>query len=80
MEPRSKRAIRTCQNACLPVPNTVMVFIFVRRNMSREEARAVRKAVTSSAFKNPNGFPLEAIRVRAPWGVVFKPSWTLVSV
>lgn len=70
VEPRSRSAKRTCQYACFPVPNTVKVLTFVRLFMRREEASAVRNAVTSSALRKPNGLPEASIRVRAPWGVV----------
>lgn len=59
-----------CQYACFPAPKTVMFFKWVRRARSREDARAVRKAVTSSALRKPTGFPLLAMIVRAPCGVL----------
>jgi hypothetical protein len=52
--------------ACFPAPNTVTVFTFDLRVIRREEARAVRKAVTSSALRNPIGLPSFAMIVRAP--------------
>lgn len=41
-----------------------------RRLKIKEDARAVRKAVSSSAFTNPSGVPELSRRVREPEGVV----------
>lgn len=46
------------------------VLTFLRRETRRDDARAVRNAVTSSALTNPNGLPSEVIRFSTPWGVV----------
>lgn len=69
--PWRRRARRTCQYACFPTPKTTIFLTFRRRVRRREEARAVRKAVNSSALRNPKGLPSEPMRVRAPWGLVF---------
>ena len=47
-----------------------MVCTFERRLKTREDARAVRKAVSSSAFIKPSGLPELSRRVREPLGVV----------
>lgn len=52
--------------ACFPAPNTVTVLIFDRRVIRSDEARAVRKAVSSSALINPIGFPSFSMIVSAP--------------
>lgn len=59
-----------CQKAWRPAPKTVMDLKLLRRQKRREEQSAVRKAVTSSAFRKPVGVPLLDIIVRAPWGVM----------
>ena len=55
-----------CQYACLPAPKQVMVWILPRRDISREEAKAVRNAVVSQALMKPKGWPIGVIRVSAP--------------
>lgn len=55
-----------CQKAWRPAPKTVMDLKLLRRQKRSEEQSAVRKAVTSSAFRKPVGVPLLDIIVRAP--------------
>lgn len=47
-----------------------MVCTLERRLKHKEDARAVRKAVSSSAFMNPSGVPELSRRVSEPEGVV----------
>lgn len=64
--PRIKRASRICQNACLPDPKTARYFNRERRLKSNDDARAVRKAVSSSALIKPMGSPTLDIMVKDP--------------
>ncbi len=54
----------------MPAPKTVIVETCLRLLKIRVAARAVRKAVISSALIRPRGAPLESRRVRDPLGVV----------
>lgn len=58
-----------CAYACFPVPNTTISLGLWRLTMRREDASAVRKAVSSSAFTKPVGRPSLSINVREPRGV-----------
>ena len=55
-----------CQYACLPPPKTVTSWTDWRFLRSMVEARAVRKAVTSSALIRPVVRPRLSRRVREP--------------
>ena len=46
------------------------VLTFLRRETRRDDARAVRNAVTSSALTKPKGLPSAVIRLSMPCGVV----------
>jgi len=59
-----------CHAACFPAPKTAMEWTLERRLKMMVEARAVRKAVSSSAARKAYGLPLEVRRVREPRGVV----------
>jgi hypothetical protein len=61
-----KRRLDIATYACFPAPNTVTVFTFDLRVIRREEAKAVRNAVSSSALMKPIGLPSFSIIVRAP--------------
>lgn len=54
----------------MPAPNTATECTLERRLKIKEDARAVRKAVSSSAFIKPSGVPELSRRVREPEGVV----------
>lgn len=49
--PRNMSARRMCHAACFPAPKTAMEWTFERRLKIMVEARAVRKAVSSSAAR-----------------------------
>jgi hypothetical protein len=55
-----------CQYACLPAPKTVRSCTLWRFLRSMVEARAVRKAVTSSALTRPVVLPRASMRVSEP--------------
>lgn len=57
--------------ACFPVPKTTISLGLCRRTIRREDASAVLKAVSSSAFMKPVGRPSLSINVREPRGVGF---------
>ena len=59
-----------CQRACLPAPNTVNECTFVRLASKAVAARAVLKAVISSAARNAYGIPVLVSSVSEPRGVV----------
>ena len=67
--PRSSRARRICQYACFPAPKTVRVLRFDLRTRRREEAKAVRNAVISSASTKPIGRPVLVMMASVPRGV-----------
>lgn len=57
-----------CQYACLPAPKMRRDLKLWRRVKRREEERAVRKAVSSSALRNPVGAPVGDMMAITPWG------------
>ena len=57
-----------CQYACRPAPKTTRDLKLWRRVNRREEERAVRKAVSSSALRKPVGTPVGDMMAITPWG------------
>jgi hypothetical protein len=62
----SKDQKRNATYACFPDPNTAMARTLFLLTISNDEARAVLKAVSSSAFMNAYAFPSLSMRVREP--------------
>lgn len=66
--PRSKRARRMCQYACLPAPKTVIVLTCLRLLKTNSDVSAVRNAVRSCALIRPMGRPSWPTSVNVPRG------------